>query len=354
MFRENIFRKAKRHISQFFETEYWYRFRKLHKYWLDDDTGRWEECAPQRHARDIITSTWEGEDDLWGAMLLKIDHMFWNLKKYGVEKKYYFKDLSAATREDRRFLASKKLKDALSKEKELLLCNTETDDKSISDDGIVNFYLKYCDNEIVLVEKIHRQIPPKSIPKKNKFYSLDVWRDENGKIRYDMSREAPQYRSLESSEIARTARDLGDFAGVAWMVAEKLGDYISRHGCLKCELDFSREPSGLLEDILLERPSGFDVDIEIEDLPKLSPQLRKTAVGNFVKCRDLLRLRRLIKNLLAMDDMDDKYSTWRNAETKEEKNKSFKADRENFQKDRKEAYRKICDLMCEKGLNWWD
>lgn len=353
MFRENIFRKAKRHISQLLETEYWFRFRKIHRYWLDDDTGKWEKCVPQDYARDIITSTWEGENDIWGVALLKLDHMFWNLRKYSVEKKYYFWNLDAATKEDRRLLAAKKLKDVLSEKKELYLCNAYTDSDAISDDGIVNFYLKHCENETILIMKIHRQIPPETIPKKKKTYTLDTWRDSDGKLHRDSKKEAPQYRSVEVAEIARTARSLDDFAGIAKIVVENMRVWVSNPANdFRIETDLNREPDKALERILLERTE--DIDLEVEDMPKLSPQLRATAAGNFVKCRDILHLRRLIKNLLRMDSLDDKYNTWRYAKTEEEKNRCFKEDRESFQKDRKEAYQKICDFMCEKALNWWD
>lgn len=353
MFRENIFSKAKRHISQLWETEWWYRFRKIHRYWLDVDTGRWEKCVPQDHARDIITSTWEGENDLWGAMLLKLDHMFWSLRKYGEEKKYYFWSLDAATKEDRRFLAAKKLEDALLKEGEVYLCNAYTDSYVISNDGIVNFYLKYYENEAVLLMKTHKQIPPETIPKKKKLYTLKTWRDSEGKLHWSDKNEAPQYRNIESAEICRTVRHPGDFAGIARVVIESLRAWVSKSvNDFEIETDLSGDESEVLERILLERTD--DIDLEIKDLPSLSPQLRATAAGNFVKCRDILHLRRLIKNLLKMDNLDDKYNTWRDAKSEEEKNERFKNDRETYQRDRKEAYQKICDFMCEKAQLWWD
>lgn len=40
-------------------------------------------------ALDWLTRSWEGEDDILHIMLLKIEHMFWNLKKHGMQADFY-------------------------------------------------------------------------------------------------------------------------------------------------------------------------------------------------------------------------------------------------------------------------
>lgn len=62
-----LFSELKRITSQFFETEYFYRFRKLNKH---------------VRAASFLNSTWEGDQDLLNILLLKIEHMFYNNKKF--------------------------------------------------------------------------------------------------------------------------------------------------------------------------------------------------------------------------------------------------------------------------------
>ena len=89
MRRENIFKEIKRIISQFIETEYWYRFRRLPSYWYDDEENIYSPLKEKIPARDWLTRTWDGENDILDIMRLKIEHMFWNLKKHGAQAYFY-------------------------------------------------------------------------------------------------------------------------------------------------------------------------------------------------------------------------------------------------------------------------
>lgn len=75
MKRFNIFRELKRIISQWVETEYWYRFRKRHG----------------EHDRNvsILNDTWNGHNTLLQWQILKVEHMYHNLHKYGCEAMRY-------------------------------------------------------------------------------------------------------------------------------------------------------------------------------------------------------------------------------------------------------------------------
>ena len=81
----NIFKEIKRHISQWIETEYWYRFRKIWYSWFDDygEDATYKYKWKASHAGFHLACTWEGEKDILDMMRLKIEHMFWNLKNYG-------------------------------------------------------------------------------------------------------------------------------------------------------------------------------------------------------------------------------------------------------------------------------
>ena len=79
MRRKNIFKEIKRIISQFIETEYWYRFRKFPGFWYDDEENIYSPLKETIPARNWLTCTWDGENDILNIMQLKIEHMFWNL-----------------------------------------------------------------------------------------------------------------------------------------------------------------------------------------------------------------------------------------------------------------------------------
>ena len=89
MHREKLFRKIKRIISQFIETEFWYRFRRLPSYWYDDEQNNYSPLKEKIPARVWLTRTWDGENDILNMMRVKVEHMFWNLKRYGNQAYFY-------------------------------------------------------------------------------------------------------------------------------------------------------------------------------------------------------------------------------------------------------------------------
>jgi len=65
-------------VEQFFEFVFFYYFRKIRIS---------QEAIP---AKEISVRTWEGENDIIGAMFLKVEHMIFNLRKYGSTANLYF------------------------------------------------------------------------------------------------------------------------------------------------------------------------------------------------------------------------------------------------------------------------
>lgn len=327
MFRENIFKKAKRHISQFWETEYWYRFRKIHRYWLDDDTGKWEKCVPQDHARDIITSTWEGEIDLLNHLLLKIDHMFWNLKKYGIEKDYYIYGsdiLKYGSEKDKKIILISALQETLSNTDKIWLLRAET---AKSKNGRCDFYLKYDNINFELIV----------------YYNTYAYNDKSKTI-IDKTVEILKLE-LPSLE------NIGNFAiSKLDLILQSIMHSIEAENMvlLNTEQDFN------LEDFLIESiDASLNYSFPLKDVCNFSKELRKHAVGNFVKCKDLLHLRRLIKNILKINDLDAKYNTWQDLKGEGAK-EEIKKCRKLFMEDRKKAYKEMADFMAKKALCWWD
>lgn len=354
--RKNPFREIKRIISQAVETEFWYRFRKIPDYWYDSDEEKFLRMK-DIPARDFLTSTWNGEDDILEAMLLKVEHMFWNLRHYGVEQNYYVytTDLQKyGTAADKNYVFNRTLERIFAKNGDKIwLCNAENVDKALSDSGLVHFYLKREEpDRYAFVASFDEQIPFDKIPKKNKLYSVKTTVDENGKKKIDMREEAPQYKvKAEAIVYSFATKNLGktlteDLEGLSTALKIKVQNY----GDISDDFEgFCINPLGFVSH------GTWDYSFEINEIPKLSKKLRNYAVGNFCKCRDLLHLRRLIKKLIALDDMNGKYyNMWASVQNNEERHQKLLESQELFQKDRKEAYKAISDFMCEKGQRWWD
>ena len=375
--RENFFHKIKRHVSQFFETEYWYRFRKILSFWFDDEKNKFVESTDRTRARDIITSTWNGENDILGIMRLKIEHMFWNLKNHAwqsyfyIDSGYFFEE--GATDEDRNLFVRqiieeyeknpKKYKYAwnfdhkesysnlncekTSKKysKKTPYCsytnrwwigNEETDDKTISESGLIHYYLFHdCGFDgwghttTWGIEKEYDvQIPPEQIPEKKKQYYVDFNEDDLG------HREAPQYKTKKTEGVTYFPSCYG-FKDIQKILDEK----------------------GIKIDVLKGFLTGAQT-MDVSDMKiytQLSPYMKSVARGNRRVLTDLLHLRHLIKKLNNLSDTDDVYyNMWKDEKDEEEQSKKVIEARKCFDEDRKKLYQEICDFMVKNGETWWD
>ena len=312
-----ILKEAKRIISQFFETEYWYRFRSLTPLWYDDEDQKYYKCSSLNKARDIITSTWEGENDILNTMILKIDQMFWSLKKYGIEKNYYIYGndvIKYGTKEDKKFLINESLKQTFKDNHRIYVFGGNIDLENL---GVkrCTFFLNYSDSILSLICTYKKEETVENI-------LVERWKVEND-----------DFGTLTSTT------DLNHSAFPAVTKNYKITPHLK---------------STLLDDIVLSQlGASINYDFPINEVYRLSKGLREHAIGNFIKCRDLLHLRHLIKNILKIDDLNPKYNTWQKVKD-EEKQQKIEECSKLFKSDRKKAYRRLTDFMAEKGLNWWD
>lgn len=319
-----MFRYLKRIISQFFERSYWYGNRKITKLWFDEDTNKWENVAYPKNARNIMNSTWEGESDIWYTVLLKLDHMFWDLKKYGFEKDYYFFKndiIKYGTKEDKRFLITGALKEAFKELNEIWIFDGNINLSPTETQGCF-FYLTYDKNKLNLICAYKKE---KEKEKEREKTIVESWKIEND-----------------------------DFGSLA----------------VKTDLNYSKAFKSFLDDLNIETVvkisyladiilESLDVatyfNFAIKDINKISKQLRKYAAGNFVKCRDILHLRHLIKNLMRVSEDDTKYDyLWKNVKDNDQKLLAIEESSRRYNEDRREAYKKVMNFMCEKSLTWWD
>lgn len=356
----NIFREAKRLISQHFERRYWYEWRKVPHYWYNDETKKYEDSSYPKNAKTIINSTWEGEYDLWTAMLLKLDHMFFNLRKYGAEKDYYFfsNDIETyGSDKDKEFILKSSLRKHFKKENTLFLFNIHTSDASLSENGLIHFNIKLDNDKLILYAEYNKEIPQNKIPKKKKLYTLlGFEKDDKGKsnIKWEFAKQYKTYTTDEVYTWNRLANeDIADFIldRVAINFDKVVVGYLKTLGS---KIKWNKDEYFDVQKILIEL-LDTSLELYVDDKSKLSKELKKHAIGNFVKCRDILHLRHLIKNLLKISDTDDKYySMWRNVEDDEERAKKLKEAEQLYLNDREEAYKKVMSFMCDKSPRWWD
>ena len=384
MRRKNIFKEIKRIISQFIETEYWYRFRRLPNYWYDDEQNIYSPLRKKIPARDWLTCTWDGENDILNIMRLKIEHMFWNLKKYGCHAYFYLNacnleteyrnsipeaDLQWAIENvfERYFSGIKpeysgwnhtfteKYSDTRNWKSKLWIGNTYTteydreDSASVindfehhSDSGFCHYYL-ICEGNpslktnttinrnFYIAHETDVQIPADEIPKNKKLYVFDKDDFLNG-----IHREAPQYRNTGFIKDFVLPPDFGKSP------VQDLSD-------LQKLLDKNKIPIKNITDEILSGVQTFD--IPLSEYIKLTPETRVLVRGKRRALTQLLHLRHLIKNIQKIDPMNKKYtSIYQNDKSRS----AFDKANQEYRKDRQIAYRKLADFMAEYGDSWWD
>ena len=354
-----LVRDIKRAISQFFEREYWYSFRKLPNYWLDTD-GKWKE-GRKRRALDVTNSTWNGDYDILEEMLLKIEHMFWNLHKHSMEKAYYFfasDILTHGNNNDKDFFVKKILKNMVSNPGvRIWLFNAECP-KDISEDGKLSFYLQYDkDNyafNLVLVTQMRmNEEEERSYNKKHPSYKLEkgkIVKDEN-QTRYKT--KLLSYLEVWHHEINEKPEDFA-FEKVLQKIGKSIIKYFDMNDIEKPE-DLDKIS---YKDLLLKRIDtniASNVDLGINDMSKISIELKKYAMGSFVKCKNILHIRHLLKKAIKYCDDSDAYGKdWVNIEDDNERERKMLELRDAFYAARKKAFVDLAEYLADVGMNLWD
>lgn len=300
---KNIFRDIKRVISQAFENLYFYNFKRQTFYWYDTESKKF--MPRKEFAGSTLSCTWDGENDILAIMLLKIEHMYHNLKHYGVQADFYldsYNILKHGTVKDKLWAFNKYMKEA---------------DQTI-----------YSKEDEWLQYKHHNTHEDGSI--ENKFFL--GW-DFDGNKKYLMHKYEKDGTSCwtlrkEDSEMP--------FDGV---FTEKA-------------YDKDQQTADVIDGIIDQAHSIY---VGVKEYRFLSDGLKQFVRGNRRSLTDLLKLRHLVKKLYCLEDTDDKYSEmWIHEKDQDRRSKKLDESRKLYEKDRKELYTKICNLMCERGEGWWD
>ena len=289
------FRELKRIISQFIETEYWYRFRKIPYSYFDDygSDATFKYIWKHNRARDILTCTWDGEGDIMQMMLLKIEHQFHNLKHYGVQADFYFDSYNIVehgTREDKLWAFNK-----------------------------------------IIEENKFENVKPKD--RRYNFHHI-----EDNKISFVLDGKKELVLELDPNAVEPNS--------YFWYIAEKGKEEIKRiSNCNEIE-------DWVINDVI---SNEHTVHIKVEEYKNLSDGLKPYARGNRRTLTQLLHLRHLIKKLYALEDTNDEYmNMWQNEENEDKRQVLLKQSMEKFMEDRKRLYHEIAEFMAEEGRGWWD
>lgn len=329
----NIFKEIKRHISQWIETEYWYRFRKIWYSWFDDygEDATYKYKWKVSRAGFHLACTWEGEKDILDMMRLKIEHMFWNLKNYGNVAYCYLRSktiLEIGTSQDKIIAAQR------------IVAKYDFDYKTKENDWYSNFHEEWwTDMEC----KVHSPKPTRKYKYHSYVNKIPIGID-NG-IKYFL--------------VHTNYFDGYGWSG-GWSIEseDRKGENFYFPSCYRFSdiqklLDEKDIKINLVEGLLnLEHTINL---VPSEDLGKLSPELRKHVEGERQILVDLLTLRRYVKKLENLEDTDNKYyNMWKDIEDADEQRKKMKEAEDLFLSDRKNLYNQIFGLMVEKGMGWWD
>lgn len=329
----NIFKEIKRHISQWIETEYWYRFRKIWYSWFDDygEDATYKYKWKASRAGFHLACTWEGEKDILDMMRLKIEHMFWNLKNYGNVAYCYLRSkiiLEIGTSQDKIIAAQR------------IIAKYDFDYKTKENDWYSDFHEEWwTDMEC----RVHSPKPTRKYKYHSYVNKIPIGID-NG-IKYFL--------------VHTNYFDGYGWSG-GWSIESKdrKGENFYFPSCYRFSdiqklLDEKDIKINLVEGLLnLEHTINL---VPSEDLGKLSPELRKHVEGERQILVDLLTLRRYVKKLENLEDTDNKYyNMWKDIEDADEQRKKMKEAEDLFLSDRKNLYNQIFSLMVEKGMGWWD
>ena len=341
-----LFSEIKRVVGQFFETEFFYRWRKItYCDWYDGHLTK-----TYGRALDHLNNTWDGDTSMLNILNDKIFHMYVNLRKYG----------STVERELPR---------------DSILENGTAQDKYITffrglDEKVE---LKRDSNDKNLTTTVRESciyVPQtKSTSNVESRYSICKYTTTNKKTKTTFSRYCIERATLEDSGKKRTVTVL-EYVGDDFVTVQKEEAVkIRKHDC---SIDFEEKPKSLKEiKDAIKKLSGsqitdedlfydtYSVSLELEDYIKLSDKLKKKVIGRLPGLHSLWQFRRMINKLYDLDEKDIPYykeahAALKNTNDSEEEKKIIRKLRNEFIKYKKEYAREIADFFVDHCQSWYD
>lgn len=389
-------------IKRYFEIKYWYWWRDTTRMWFNDETNKWEKGSKMT-AKDTIRCWWGAEADLLDIMLLKIDHMYYKIKKDGHHlwqylDSYIFNE-DYITPSDKEWALKKSLKTLMDpklakndyrvtviKDKHVTKlyrwignieefdCNTLdklegklavgkplTDDEVVkleelrearknarSESGLIHYELvhiipknKQDKDSYVIEESVDRMVPYKN-PKKAAYYTFDEEKKGITKVATSVKERFNNLFLPTPSYRRKESKDVLVFDNFESL--SKVDQLIEE----KLGIKLNVEANFIMDEQTLI--------VENSDFLILSPKVCAEVRGRRKDLIRILQVRRAIKKIRDHDDYDDKYNTWMYNEfdTEEDKRKDMKRCRDLYNEDRRKLYHSLADILAEHGETFWD
>lgn len=316
-------------IKRHFKRNYFFFSKKIKEYYYDETTGTYFlDKKDKTRAKDILSCWWNGDNGILNVMILKIEQMFFEIKKNGNHSYNYVMSQSVLGNDkDKNWALSKVLTKMNKTHKKEFITNVDCEE---SDSGLKHIYLVDEDKMFKVYEKTDEVINPKKIPKNKKLYTIEGL-DSTVSPSKIKSVEAPQYKTKNSIMVFECDRL----------------DQAMRF--------FHIEYNVNLIDKLLLNQQSFEVGVK--DYCLISKELKSEIYGQRNTLKELLHLRRLVKNIKRIEtfypwEMKE-FNNW-DTMTYEEKKDALIVSEKKFLNKRREAYRKVADFMSDLGGQWWD
>lgn len=341
-----IFSEIKRVVEQFFETEFFYRWRKITYYnWYEGKLFK-----TYGRALDHLNNTWDGDTSLLNIVNDKIFHMYVNLRKYGSTLDRHivaFHILDDGTKEDKYWAFFKALDDETDWEvesnkntkkvvRELYIGNTE----SIDEEGIETEYL-FC--KYTTTNKKTKEITDSYGIKK-------ISKIKTGKTRI------AHYLEIDDNDGIKTVEKEEDIKKQRldnlFLFEEKPKSLDEIKAFIKKVSDKKVSDNDLFFSIQ-------DVSVDIKDYIALSDKLKKHVIGRIPGLHSLWQFRKMINKLYDMSDLDEPYQSRLHKALEGVTDKRDVTDinlqiHQEFLDDKKAYARKIADFYVDHCDSWWD
>lgn len=318
---------------------------KLFYKWLKTKSER----NDNRTGLDVCLNWWDAEYDLLSIIKLKLEQMFYHYKNDCIHSHAYLINATNQLSENEHKYFDTKL---LNKLENFELDSLQDSEAYDCDIWLGNRYV--CDNEL-------------------KWYIFNLRRTlDTNTNEYSWFVECTRFESLRHSGIY-----LDRLEDTKTKVSSiKLNEAQERYNC-KDDTEFLNN----IRDIILAicediENSGekltpdenysptknlhiysfvHDPSIEVEDFRALSKETKEKCLrGNLLTLKAILKLRRIVKNILALDDMNFQEKYLQPFMEREERLEAYKKGYEDYMSAKKDLYHKFAELMSEAGEYMWD
>lgn len=325
----------KRALDEIYQIFKFFILKKGYSFWYDKDEKKYLKL--KYISRHLMARCWEGEEDILNVMQLKVEQMFYNLKKYGMQCNLYIDDNSYI----KSIVDSFNIRNKNCKIKEFVLIDKKVTEYFHNFDS--NPYPMKRDVVFINEKLLENGIDNISLSlKKDKEHKLKCLRNtlslRSGKYKDGLPKkfflsvvripiDKDKYVYYYSFYNQRELLPQEDEEDIECHLSTYKPEKLSNLRVTLCNLKIEN-----FWDIVEKFCS---LDFTVEDYKYMTEDFKKYLRGLRINLKEILSLRRKIRDLSELSSLDF-------------------ADIKEYDKKRKNLYMEITNLMIEKGENWWD